>query len=415
MILKQRSLVTTLCLTIIFLCFIEVQAQNTPPWLLPDAPACFEAWMQKTASEMNTYQGSLDSLTSGQPYSFNQYGTLVPADLTVTQTQPDIKNKYEYMWFNFFSDNYWTTLRGLNVQSLHSYVLDCLGTASQTAPSPTANTTSLTAFDANATCPSSFSMHNNSTLTMICYCDPQASTGSLWGTSIYTSDSNLCKAAKHSGVIGTSGGMIVVKGAQGQDSYLGSNQNDINSASYNRYGWSFYFPNLGIPSPSTPIPSAGTPSVPAIERFDANTTQGWTSNYGEVSTTDGFLETTAPGDSLTSYYIAPNRYHGSWTSYTQLSFDLVSTGGSYYSDLDFGGYGDIYLANGSKIAHRSILNPHDGNWRNHTIPLYDDGEWTLSGGASSLSEVLSNITDFQIRAEYGSGADSSGLDNVRLE
>jgi hypothetical protein len=44
----------------------------------------------------------------------------------------------------------------------------------------------------------------------------------------------------------------------------------------------------------------------------------------------------------------------------------------------------------------------------------DDGEWIVDG-AQNLSDVLANVTDFQIRAEYGDPiVDKSGLDNVEL-
>jgi hypothetical protein len=46
--------------------------------------------------------------------------------------------------------------------------------------------------------------------------------------------------------------------------------------------------------------------------------------------------------------------------------------------------------------------------------LRNDGDWTFSGGATRLEDVLANVTGLEIRAEYGDGADESGLDNVEL-
>ena len=40
--------------------------------------------------------------------------------------------------------------------------------------------------------------------------------------------------------------------------------------------------------------------------------------------------------------------------------------------------------------------------------------WQLEGGAVDLNDVLQNVTQFAIRAEYGVGKDNSGLDNVQL-
>jgi len=38
----------------------------------------------------------------------------------------------------------------------------------------------------------------------------------------------------------------------------------------------------------------------------------------------------------------------------------------------------------------------------------------MGEGALSLDDVLINISDFQIRAEYGSDGDSTRLDNVEF-
>jgi len=36
------------------------------------------------------------------------------------------------------------------------------------------------------------------------------------------------------------------------------------------------------------------------------------------------------------------------------------------------------------------------------------------GGATNLADVLKNVTDLQIWAEFGVGGDKSGLDNIEL-
>ncbi len=51
------------------------------------------------------------------------------------------------------------------------------------------------------------------------YCDRRR--GSIWGTGIYTADSNICKAAIYSGVIGTSGGNFALIKTFGQSEYIG--------------------------------------------------------------------------------------------------------------------------------------------------------------------------------------------------
>ncbi len=76
--------------------------------------------------------------------------------------------------------------------------------------------------------------------------------------------------------------------------------------------------------------------------------------------------------------------------------------------------GDIYLANGGKKAWRLLPNPRHPpkNGYLYEIP-FDDGQWELEG-ATSVQEVLANVTDFEIRAEYGGGLDTSRLDHVEL-
>lgn len=63
----------------------------------------------------------------------------------------------------------------------------------------------------------------------------------LWGTAIYTSDSSICPAAIHSGVISNSGGSVTVEKWPGQSSYQGSSLNGITSVNYGPYSTSFVF------------------------------------------------------------------------------------------------------------------------------------------------------------------------------
>ncbi|KAI8520704.1 hypothetical protein Bbelb_004580, partial [Branchiostoma belcheri] len=68
-----------------------------------------------------------------------------------------------------------------------------------------------------------------------------ASGATVWGTVIYTDDSSICRAAIHDGRITNSGGEITVYKIQGQDSYLGSEQNGIQTVRYSSWGGSFAF------------------------------------------------------------------------------------------------------------------------------------------------------------------------------
>lgn len=71
-----------------------------------------------------------------------------------------------------------------------------------------------------------------------CRC-PDGGDGVVWGTGVYTADSNLCRAARHAGVIGAGGGVVRVTAAPGQSSYAGSTRNGVTTSNWGSYGNSF--------------------------------------------------------------------------------------------------------------------------------------------------------------------------------
>ena len=64
-------------------------------------------------------------------------------------------------------------------------------------------------------------------------------TGPVWGTNPYTSDSAVCRAARHAGVIGANGGVVHLTPAPGQDRYGGSARNGVVTDSYGPWSRSF--------------------------------------------------------------------------------------------------------------------------------------------------------------------------------
>jgi hypothetical protein len=67
-------------------------------------------------------------------------------------------------------------------------------------------------------------------------CDGKCgNSGSVWGSGPYTSDSSVCRAARHAGVIGERGGVFKVKQLPGQGSYESSTANGITTSSYGSY------------------------------------------------------------------------------------------------------------------------------------------------------------------------------------
>ncbi len=75
--------------------------------------------------------------------------------------------------------------------------------------------------------------------TLLVSCPRNCTSGSLWGTGIYTDDSTVCLAAQHAGVITSSGGTFLLTIEAGQSGYRGSRQNGITSSNWGQWGRSF--------------------------------------------------------------------------------------------------------------------------------------------------------------------------------
>ncbi len=75
-----------------------------------------------------------------------------------------------------------------------------------------------------------------------CTCSASAArSGSVWGTDVYSDDSNICRAAVHYGFIGESGGSVTFQITQGADGYAPSNRNGVQSSSWGAWAGSFVF------------------------------------------------------------------------------------------------------------------------------------------------------------------------------
>jgi Invasin, domain 3 len=182
---------------------------------------------------------------------------------------------------------------------------------------------------------------------------------------------------------------------------------------------------------TSPIPETLTSTTPSLldqqpvisSYFNGADKEGWGINAGIIQnpgslgsgggTGNGYIWTDSPADGITSYYIAPTKFLGDWRNLAELKFVTWSTGGTWYTS-GFGAYGDVYLANGSKTAYFMLPRRPATAWDSFSVLLDNPANWVLGGGAASLAEVLSHVTSFQIRAEYGVGADQSGLDSVEL-
>jgi hypothetical protein len=72
-------------------------------------------------------------------------------------------------------------------------------------------------------------------------CPPGGRPARTWGTDVYSTDSSICTAAVHAGLIGFEGGPITLQISEGGDAYVGSTRNQVTSASYGRWPTSFRF------------------------------------------------------------------------------------------------------------------------------------------------------------------------------
>ena len=80
-----------------------------------------------------------------------------------------------------------------------------------------------------------------------CACDGDEN-GSVWGSGPYTSDSDICTAARHATMIDERGGVVTVIGIQGLESYTGSAFGGVTTRDWGSYGESFVF-NWNAPTP----------------------------------------------------------------------------------------------------------------------------------------------------------------------
>lgn len=70
-------------------------------------------------------------------------------------------------------------------------------------------------------------------------CPVNCKMGSVWGTDVYTTDSAICIAAVHAGVIAANGGPVKVKMTAGKPNYAGSVRNGVTTNQWAAFDKSF--------------------------------------------------------------------------------------------------------------------------------------------------------------------------------
>lgn len=93
---------------------------------------------------------------------------------------------------------------------------------------------------ATPACPANF---EGQTAALSCRCAASATGGAapVWGAGVYTTDSSVCRAALHAGIIPPAGGTVNVMPAPGRQSYQGGVANGVQSAPYGPWTSSFVF------------------------------------------------------------------------------------------------------------------------------------------------------------------------------
>jgi hypothetical protein len=73
-------------------------------------------------------------------------------------------------------------------------------------------------------------------------CPSGCTTGKVWGTDVYTGDSNVCAAAVHAGAVtADKGGSATITLGGPQPSFKGSSRNGVTTQSYEKFDTSFSF------------------------------------------------------------------------------------------------------------------------------------------------------------------------------
>jgi hypothetical protein len=124
---------------------------------------------------------------------------------------------------------------------------------------------------AQSPCPGNFS---GQTGELTCTCAAGSGSGSVWGSVIYTTDSNICRAAAHAGAISAAGGTVKVKAAPGCGSYTGTTANGVTTSNWGSYQASFYFVGFGsglCSGAAAPACPQAYKDIPADQRTSAYT------------------------------------------------------------------------------------------------------------------------------------------------
>lgn len=114
-------------------------------------------------------------------------------------------------------------------------------------------------------CKTSFDDYGDPNASVACDCPALAAPGIVYGTLVYTSDSDVCTAARHAGQIDANAGTVKLRGTGGCQSYPGSTRNGVTTETWGAWDRSFYFPgthdgSCQVDASATPTPGPAAPA-----------------------------------------------------------------------------------------------------------------------------------------------------------
>ncbi len=104
-------------------------------------------------------------------------------------------------------------------------------------------------------CPDSMVSYADTDETLTCVCTGEAvlRSATVWGSSPYTADSQVCRAARHAGVVPVTGGTVTVRMLPGEPRYAASSRNGVQSMAFGDYGSSFRFEGSQNTAAAAPV------------------------------------------------------------------------------------------------------------------------------------------------------------------
>ncbi len=87
----------------------------------------------------------------------------------------------------------------------------------------------------------------------------------VWGTDVYTTDSSICSAAVHAGMITDAGGAVAIQIVDGRSVYDASERHGVSSLNYGPWNTSFIFIEADVQPETDPVPTAAAPDETDVD------------------------------------------------------------------------------------------------------------------------------------------------------